>query len=130
MSAEHDDFKIPKLNPDNYHTWIVRARVVMLIRNCWNAVDVGYGTMMSDPEKKKNNNALSFILLLVKAFGEYFPDHTFAQVFLMELPQIYEPLISHLEQEESKLDQEEVKARQLIEDKERVDQGTKGEKNR
>ena len=57
-----DDYKIPKLNGDNYHSWAIRARVQ---KRCWEAIDPGFGVNMADAERRKNDEALTLMFLIV-----------------------------------------------------------------
>lgn len=61
-----DDYRIPKLNGENYHSWAIRARASMVQKKCWEAVDPGYGTNMTDAERRRNDEALTLMFLIVE----------------------------------------------------------------
>lgn len=61
-----DDYKLPKLNGDNYHTWSIRARAALVQKRCWDAIEPGYGTDMTENERKKNDEALTLLFLIVE----------------------------------------------------------------
>lgn len=65
--AFNDEFKITKLNSENYHAWSIRTKAALVQKNCWEAVDPGYsGSEMTDEERKHNNKALTFLFLVVE----------------------------------------------------------------
>ena len=66
MATSTDEFRIPKLNADNYHAWSIRARAALVQRNAWEAIDPGYGPAMSNDERKLNEKALTFLFLVVE----------------------------------------------------------------
>ncbi|GBN44510.1 hypothetical protein AVEN_156353-1 [Araneus ventricosus] len=61
-----EDYKLKKLDGDNYHAWAIRAHAIMVQKKCWEANDSGYGTEMTDNERKKNDEALTLIFLIVE----------------------------------------------------------------
>ncbi|GBM99707.1 hypothetical protein AVEN_104066-1 [Araneus ventricosus] len=61
-----EDYKLKKLDGDNYHAWAIRARAIMVQKKCWEVTDPGYGTEMTNNERKKNDEALSLMFLIVK----------------------------------------------------------------
>lgn len=60
------DYKIPKLNGDNYHSWAIRARACMVQKRCWEAIEPGFGVNMADAERRKNDEALTLMFLIVE----------------------------------------------------------------
>lgn len=65
-SKMSEDYKIPKLNGDNFHSWSIRARAMLVQKRCWEAVEPGYGINMNDNERKKNDEALTLLFLIVE----------------------------------------------------------------
>lgn len=61
-----EDYKMPKLNGDNYHTWCIRSRAILVQKRCWEAVEPGYGNNMNEAERKKNDEALTLLFLIVE----------------------------------------------------------------
>ena len=61
-----EDYKMPKLNGDNYHTWCIRSRAILVQKRCWEAVEPGYGSDMNEVERKKNDEALTLLFLIVE----------------------------------------------------------------
>ena len=57
---------MPKLNKDNYHTWCIRTCSDLVQKWYWEAVEPGYGNNKSETERKKNNEALTFLFLIVE----------------------------------------------------------------
>lgn len=66
MMAASDEFRLPKLAADNYHTWCIRARAALVQKGCWDAIEPGYSEEMTDKEKKVDNKALTFLFLVVE----------------------------------------------------------------
>lgn len=64
--AASDEFRLPKLAADNYHTWSIRARAALVQKGCWDAIEPGYSEEMTDKEKKVDNKALTFLFLVVE----------------------------------------------------------------
>ncbi|KAJ8877342.1 hypothetical protein PR048_021796 [Dryococelus australis] len=66
-SGFSDEFRIPKLNSDNYFAWCVRAKAALQQKVCWEAIEPGYGkeVILVAQQNYANVNALSFILLIV-----------------------------------------------------------------
>lgn len=61
-----DAYKLPKLNGDNYQSWSIRARAVLVQKSCWEAIEPGYDRQMSENERKKNDEALTLLFLIVE----------------------------------------------------------------
>ena len=61
-----EDIKIQKLDGDNYNAWKIRARAVLVQKNCWEAIDLGYAAELNPDEKKINEKALNFLFLVVE----------------------------------------------------------------
>ncbi|KFM59483.1 Retrovirus-related Pol polyprotein from transposon TNT 1-94, partial [Stegodyphus mimosarum] len=61
-----EDYKMSKLNGDNYHTWCIRSRAVLVQKRCWEAVEPGYGIEMNEAERKKNDEAVTLLFLIVE----------------------------------------------------------------
>jgi hypothetical protein len=61
-----EEIKIQKLDGDNYNAWKIRARAVLVQKNCWEAIDPGYGAELKPEEKKINEKALTFLFLVVE----------------------------------------------------------------
>lgn len=61
----YEDYKVPKLNGENYHAWSIRARAALVQKKCWDAVEPGYGIEMTENERKKNDEALTLMFLIV-----------------------------------------------------------------
>ncbi|KAJ8871283.1 hypothetical protein PR048_027591 [Dryococelus australis] len=61
-SGFSDEFRIPKLNSDNYFAWAALQQ-----KGCWEAIEPGYGEeeVLTAKQNDSNVNALSFILLIV-----------------------------------------------------------------
>ncbi|KFM59138.1 Retrovirus-related Pol polyprotein from transposon TNT 1-94, partial [Stegodyphus mimosarum] len=57
---------MPKLNRDNYHTWCIRSRAVLVQKRCWEAVEPGYGIQMNEAQRKMNDEALTLLFLIVE----------------------------------------------------------------
>ena len=66
------EFKIPKLNGDNYSVWSIRTRSALVQKGCWKAIDPGYGVKLSDNGRKTNKKTLTFLFLVVE--DEYLDD--------------------------------------------------------
>lgn len=65
--AASDEFRLPKLSSDNYHTWSIRARAALVQKGCWEAIDPGYSQGdMTEKEKQIDNKALTFLFLVVE----------------------------------------------------------------
>ncbi|KAK9680550.1 hypothetical protein QE152_g39008 [Popillia japonica] len=60
-----EEFKVPKLEENNYFPWSVKAKAALIQKQCWEAIDPGYSAPMSENENKVNQKALSFLLLSV-----------------------------------------------------------------
>jgi Reverse transcriptase (RNA-dependent DNA polymerase)/gag-polypeptide of LTR copia-type/Integrase core domain/GAG-pre-integrase domain len=65
MSTTSDEFRIPRLTSENYHTWSIRARAALVQKGCWEAIDPGFIDMTRD-DNKNNNRALTFLFLVVE----------------------------------------------------------------
>lgn len=66
MASNSEEFKIPKLSSDNYHAWAIRAKAALIHKDCWIAIEPGFGVAMTADEVKSNNKALSFLFLVVE----------------------------------------------------------------
>lgn len=67
-----DELKIPKLAENNYTAWSIRTRAALVQKNCWEAIDPGFGPELKDEERKLNDRALTFLFLVVN--DEYLDD--------------------------------------------------------
>ncbi|KAL1483377.1 hypothetical protein MTO96_033245 [Rhipicephalus appendiculatus] len=66
MSAS-DEFRLPKLSSDNYHTWSIRTRAALVQKGCWEAIDPGFSVgAMNEREKAIDIKALTFLFLVVE----------------------------------------------------------------
>lgn len=66
MSAS-DEFRLPKLSSDNYHTWSIRTRAALVQKGCWEAIDPGFSVgAVNEREKAIDNKALTFLFLVVE----------------------------------------------------------------
>lgn len=61
-----EEYKFKKLHGDNYHAWAIRARALMVQKKCWEAVEPGYGPEMTENERRKNDEALTLMFLVVE----------------------------------------------------------------
>jgi len=62
--ADKDD-SIQKLQVDNYYVWSRRAKAELIERNCWNAIDPGFGDAvdeMNADQQRVNRKAYAFLL--------------------------------------------------------------------
>ncbi|KAL1484404.1 hypothetical protein MTO96_032610 [Rhipicephalus appendiculatus] len=66
MSAS-DEFRLPKLSSDNYHTWSIGTRAALVQKGCWEAIDPGFSVgTINEREKAIDNKALTFLFLVVE----------------------------------------------------------------
>ncbi|KAH7948435.1 hypothetical protein HPB52_022699 [Rhipicephalus sanguineus] len=66
MSAS-DEFRLPKLSSDNYHTWSIRTRAALVQKGCWEAIDPGFSVgAVKEREKAIDNKAPTFLFLVVE----------------------------------------------------------------
>ena len=61
-----EEYKLKKLDGENYHAWAIRARAVMVQKKCWEAIDPGYGPEMTIEERNRNEEALTLLFLIVE----------------------------------------------------------------
>lgn len=68
MATQSDEFKITRLSAEksNYHSWSIRTKAALISKGIWEAIDPGFGAVMSDAQRKQNEKALSFLFLLVE----------------------------------------------------------------
>ena len=62
--ADKDD-SIQKLQVHNYYVWSRRAKAELIERNCWNAIDPGFGDAVDDmnaDQQRVNRKAYAFLL--------------------------------------------------------------------
>ena len=65
--VNEETVRITKLNNENYHTWSIRAKAVLIQKSVWVAIDPGYGpAILSVKEKQDNDKALAFLYLVVE----------------------------------------------------------------
>ncbi|GBL74309.1 hypothetical protein AVEN_235296-1 [Araneus ventricosus] len=55
-----------KLDGDNYHAWVIRSRAIMEQKKCWEAIYPGYGTEMTNNERKNSDEAVTLMFLTVE----------------------------------------------------------------
>lgn len=71
-SSVADEYKIPKLNGDNYFVWSIRAKAALVSKKLWNAVVPGYVDetgndlkSLNSTQQGTNDSALAFLILIV-----------------------------------------------------------------
>jgi len=72
--ADEDD-SIQKLQLDNYYVWSRRAKEELTERNCWNAIDPGFGDIVDDMSADQQRiNRKAYELLMKHVAGSYVED--------------------------------------------------------
>ncbi|UYV69112.1 hypothetical protein LAZ67_6002474, partial [Cordylochernes scorpioides] len=61
-----DELRIPKLDGNNYYSWAIRAKSILIQKDIWDAIEPGFPSDTSEKQKRKDNLALSIILLAVE----------------------------------------------------------------
>ncbi|KAG5899042.1 hypothetical protein JTB14_000066 [Gonioctena quinquepunctata] len=62
-----DDYKVEKLNSENYRYWSMRAQGILEVKNLWQAVDPGFSEdqLREAANKKTDHSAKSILYLLI-----------------------------------------------------------------
>ncbi|KAG5898168.1 hypothetical protein JTB14_013212 [Gonioctena quinquepunctata] len=62
-----DDYKVEKLNSENYRYWSMRAQGILEVKNLWQAVDPGFSKdqLREAANKKTDHSAKSILYLLI-----------------------------------------------------------------
>ncbi|UYV84396.1 hypothetical protein LAZ67_X002013 [Cordylochernes scorpioides] len=61
-----DELRIPKLDGNNYFSWAIRTKSILIQKDIWDAIEPGFLSETSEKQKRKDNLALSIILLTVE----------------------------------------------------------------
>ncbi|UYV75136.1 hypothetical protein LAZ67_12002605 [Cordylochernes scorpioides] len=57
---------IPKLDGNNYYSWAIRTKSILIQKDIWDAIEPGFPSEASEKQKRKDSLALSVILLAVE----------------------------------------------------------------
>ncbi|UYV65380.1 hypothetical protein LAZ67_3004148 [Cordylochernes scorpioides] len=61
-----EELRIPKLDGNNYYSWAIRTRSILIQKDIWDAIEPGFPSETSEKQKRKDNLAFSIILLAVE----------------------------------------------------------------
>ncbi|UYV76832.1 hypothetical protein LAZ67_14002132 [Cordylochernes scorpioides] len=61
-----DEFRIPKLDGNNYYSWAIRTKSILIQKDIWDAIEPGFPRETTEKQKRKDSLALSVILLAVE----------------------------------------------------------------
>ncbi|UYV63101.1 hypothetical protein LAZ67_2003141 [Cordylochernes scorpioides] len=61
-----DELRIPKLDGNNYYSWAIRTKSILIQKDIWDAIEPGFPSETTEKQKRKDNLALSVILLAVE----------------------------------------------------------------
>jgi hypothetical protein len=64
-----EEYRTDKLNSTNYRYWALRAQGLLEAKGVWEAIDPGYGDVMTTAEKQKDHKARSIFYLIINDEG-------------------------------------------------------------